>query len=75
MSCIWLTPPYQNLKCEEDIMVHRSLQKKYRLTLNLYVGGCPNPLSDDVFSLRINVKMPTIIGILTFMKKINFMLS
>ena len=28
-----------------------------------------------LFSLLINVKMPTIVGILTFMSKINFMLS
>ena len=32
-------------------------------------------LSDVVFILLINVKMPTIVGILTFMSKINFMLS
>ena len=32
-------------------------------------------LSDVVFSLLINVKMPTIVGILTFMSRTNFMLS
>ena len=32
-------------------------------------------LSVDVFILLINVKMPTIVGILTFMSRINFMLS
>ena len=35
-------------------------------------------LSDVVFTmftLPINVKMPTIVGILTFMSRINFMLS
>ena len=32
-------------------------------------------LSDDVFIMLINVKMPTIVGILTFMSRINFMLS
>ena len=30
-------------------------------------------LSDVVFILPINVKMPTIVGILTFMSMINFM--
>ena len=30
-------------------------------------------LSDVVFILLINVKMPTIVGILTFMSRINFM--
>ena len=31
--------------------------------------------SDIVFILLINVKMPTIVGILTFKSRINFMLS
>ena len=29
----------------------------------------------DVFTMLINVKMPTIVGILTFMSRINFVLS
>ena len=32
-------------------------------------------LSDVVFIMLINVKMPTIVGILTFISKINFVLS
>ena len=32
-------------------------------------------LSEDVFILFINVKMPTIVGILTFMNRISFVLS
>ena len=32
-------------------------------------------LSYDVFILRINVKMPTIVGIITFMSRINFVLN
>ena len=32
-------------------------------------------LWDDVFIMLINVKMPTIVGILTFMSRINFVLS
>ena len=32
-------------------------------------------LLDFVFILLINVKMPRIVGILTFMSRINFMLS
>ena len=32
-------------------------------------------LSDAVFILLINAKMPTIVGILTFISRINFMLS
>ena len=32
-------------------------------------------LSDVVFIMLINVKMPTIVGILTFMSRINFVLD
>ena len=32
-------------------------------------------LSNVVFIMLINVNMPTIVGILTFMSRINFMLS
>ena len=32
-------------------------------------------LSDTVFIMLTNVKMPTIVGILTFMSRINFVLS
>ena len=32
-------------------------------------------LSDVLFIMLINVKMPTIVGILTFMSRINFVLS
>ena len=32
-------------------------------------------LSDAVFIMLINVKMPTIVGILIFMSRINFVLS
>ena len=32
-------------------------------------------VSDIVFIMLINVKMPTILGILTFMRRINFVLS
>ena len=31
--------------------------------------------SDVIFIMLINVKMPTIVGILTFMSRINFVLS
>ena len=32
-------------------------------------------ISDVIFIMLINVKMPTIVGILTFMSRINFVLS
>ena len=42
------------------------MKKKFNLAFKL---------SDVVFIMLINVKMPTIVGILTFMSMINFMLS
>ena len=44
---------------------HRHLMPKYTYFL-------PHKLSVVVFNLLINVKMPTIVGILTFMIRINF---
>ena len=35
----------------------------------------PFKLSDDVFIMLINVEVPTIVGILTFMRMVSFMLS
>ena len=32
-------------------------------------------LSDIVFIMLLNIKMPTLVGILTFMSRINFVLS
>ena len=40
---------------------------------NLFIWSLS--LSDDVFIMIINVKMPTIVGILTFMSIMNCMLS
>ena len=44
---------------------------KYRQIKKLLASS----LSDVVFIMLINVKMPTIFGILTFMSRINFVLS
>ena len=48
----------------------RSIGIKLRLWKYLSLS-----LSDVVFIMLINVKMPTIVGIITFMSRINFMLS
>ena len=37
--------------------------------------SCFKSLGDVVFIMLINVKMPTIVGILTFMSRINIVLS
>ena len=44
---------------------------KYRQIKKILALG----LSFVVFIMQINVKMPTIVGILTFMSRINFVLS
>ena len=49
-----------------------------RFKLLIRNGGRPFLLSNSqivVFIMLINVKMPTMVGILTFMSMINFMLS
>ena len=47
---------------------HKNTYRQIRKCLTL-------SLSDVVFIMLINVKMPTIVGILTFMSRINFVLS
>ena len=46
---------------------------KTKIHTNEEVSCCS--LSDVVFFMLINVKMPTIVGILIFMSRIHFMLS
>ena len=58
--------------CVSKSMVHRVLSDEIYLSLGLL---SPLSLSDAVFIMLINVKMPTIVGILTFMSRINFVLS
>ena len=50
-----------------------STAHKTKMLKNKYFSCFSN--SDVVFIMLINVKMPTIVGILTFMSTINFMLS
>ena len=54
---------------EFEISTHKKL--KYRKLKKFLALS----LSDVVFIMLINVKMPTIVGILTFMSRINFVLS
>ena len=53
-------------------MVHRALSDKTYLSFGLM---SPLSLSDVVFMMLINVKMPAIVGILTFRSRINFVHS
>ena len=54
-------------------MKFQLFQKKFMLKIKDF--SCFFKLSDVVFIMLINVKMPTIVGILTFMSKFNFILS
>ena len=59
----------RTLSCSTQLRVKFQLLKKYKkllLTLSL---------SDVVFIMLINLKMPTFVGILVFMSRINFVLS
>ena len=54
------------------------LSTKFQLLIKTKITTKTFPafsLSDVVFIMLINVKMPTIVGILTFMSRINFVLS
>ena len=53
------------LSTKSQLLIKTKISKKF-LALSL---------SDNIFIMLINVKMPTIVGILTFMAKINFVLS
>ena len=54
---------YFNTKFQLLIIKYRKIKKFLALSLS------------DVFTVLINVKMPTIVGILTFMSRINSVLS
>ena len=56
---------------EYEISTAKKKKKTYRQIKKFLALS----LSDLVFIMLINVKMPTIVGILTFMSRINFMLE
>ena len=60
---------YKLFSCSESMKIQ--LRTKTKISTNKEVS-CFR--SDFVFIMLINVKMPTIVGILTFMSRINFML-
>ena len=53
---------------------HKKLKKKKKKKKRQIKKFLAFSLSDVIFIMLRNVKMPTIIGILTFMSRINFML-
>ena len=54
-------------------MAENLRKSEYDIIICLAAKGLS--LSDVVFIMLINVKMPTIVGILTIISRINFMLS
>ena len=57
-----------SMKFQLHIKINTCIPKKVKMFLTL-------SLSDVVFIMLINVKMPTIVGIFTFLSRINFVLS
>ena len=63
---------YKLFLCSTKLSTKFQLLIKTKLLTNKEVSLS---LSDVAFIMLINVKMPTIVGILTFMSRINFVLS
>ena len=61
--------------CSTQLSTKFQLLIKTKIPTNEEVSCFNLSLSDVVFIMLINVKMPTIVGILTFMSRINFVLG
>ena len=61
--------------CLTQLSTAFQLLIKIKILTNEDVSCFMSPISDAVFIMLINVKMPTIVGILTFMSRIKFVLS
>ena len=61
---------YKTFSCSTQLSTKFQLLIKTKIPTNALKN-----LSVVVFIMLINVKMPTIVGILTFMSRINFVLS
>ena len=59
--------------CSTQMSMECQVLIKTKIPTNIEVSALS--LSNAVFIMLINVKMPKIVGILTFMSRINFMLS
>ena len=66
----------QGLRLYNFFSCSAELSTKFQLLINKKIKKfLVLSLSGVVFIMLINVKMPTIVGILTFMSRINFVLS
>ena len=59
------------ISCSTQLSMNAHKKLKYRQLENFFALS----LSDVVFIMLINVKIPTIVGILTFMSRIHLVLS
>ena len=76
---MYLLTPQSGIKVIKLFSCSTQLSTKFQLLIKLKYRQIKKflalSLSDVVSILLINVKMPTIVGILTFMSRMNFMLS
>ena len=63
----------KNFSCSTQLSTKFQLPIKTKIPINEEFFALSH--SDDIFIMLINVKMPTIVGILTFLSRINFVLS
>ena len=63
---------YKTCLCSTEHEISTAHKTKMLKNIKIFLAF---NLSDVVFIMLINVKMPTIVGILTFMSMMNFMLS
>ena len=61
------------LSCSTQLSMKFQMLISIKISRNSAFSGSVKPMM--LFFLLINVKMPTIVGILTFMSRKNFMLS
>ena len=66
---------YNTFSCSTELSSKFQLLIKTKIPTTEKVSCFNLSLLDVVFSMLINVKMPTIVGILIFMSRINFVLS
>ena len=84
--CLYALEAYiaNNVSPGPEVIIHFSCSTQLSMKFQMHIKtkmlknkifSCFQTLTDDVFIMLINVKMPTIVGILTFMSNLNFVLS
>ena len=70
-----LAPSLSNIHFSCSTQIEHEISTAHKTKMLKYKDFFLLKHSNGVFILLINVEMPTIVGILTFMSRINFMLS